>query len=207
MKEFETIYNEIAKATEEINKTVRGTDEYNIAVAKRNITVKNAETAFLTQVFPKILEILNKYAGKRIGKKTEEKVSAEIEKTFNCYVRFNHLEDISINTPYTKLNVGFTYGRVTVYAKRKTNRENYKNFDENGKLNKLTTDMFYMPTEKDYINNIDEYVNKKYNDFKAINVHIGKIQKMIEEYNTDNSEALNRPSMYHIGNGIDFNIK
>lgn len=207
MKEFETIYNEIAKATEEINKTVRGTDEYNIAVAKRNITVKNAETAFLTQVFPKILEILNKYAGKRIGKKTEEKVSAEIEKTFHCHVRFNLLEDISINTPYTKLNVGFTYGRVTVYAKRKTNRENYKNFDENGKLNKLTTDMFYMPTEKDYINNIDEYVNKKYNDFKAINVHIGKLQKMIAEYNTDNSEALNRPSMYHIGNGIDFNIK
>ena len=199
MKEFETIYNEIDKATEEINKTVRGTDEYNIAVAKRNITVKNAETAFLTQVFPKILDVINEY--------TEEKVSAEIEKTFNCHVRFNLLEDISINTPYTKLNVGFTYGRVTVYAKRKTNTENYKNFDENGKLNKLTTDMFYMPTEKDYINNIDEYVNKKYNDFKAINIYIGKLQKMIAEYNTDSSEALNRPSMYHIGNGIDFNIK
>lgn len=207
MKEFEVIYNEIAKATEEINKTVRGTDEYNTAVAKRNITVKNAETAFLTQVFPKILDVINKYAGKRIGKKTEEKICAEIENTFNCYVRFNHLEDISINTPYTKLNIGFTYGRVTVYAKRKTNRENYKNFDENGKLNKLTTDMFYMPTEKDCINNIDEYVNKKYNDLKAINVHIGKLQNMIAEYNTDCSEALNRPSMYHIGNGIDFNIK
>lgn len=207
MKEFEVIYNEIPKLTEEVKNTTIGTDEYNMAVAKRNITIKNAETVFLTQVFPKILDVINKYAGKRIGKKTEEKVSAEIEKTFNCYVRFNLLEDISINTPYTKLNVGFTYGRVTVYAKRKTARENYKNFDENGKLNKLSIDMFHMPTEKDYINNIDEYVNKKYNDFKAIRVRMAELQNMIAEYNIDNSEALNRPSMYHIGNGIDFNIK
>ena len=205
MKEFEVIYNEIAKATEEINKTVRGTDEYNIAVAKRNITVKNAETAFLTQIFPKILDVINEYAGKRVGKKTEEKICTEIKNTFNCRVRFNHLEDISISTPYTNLNVGFTYGSVTVYAKRKTDKENYKNFDENGKLNKLSTDMFHM--SKDYINNIDEYVNKKYNDFKAINAHIAELQNMIAEYNTDSSEALNRPSMYHVGNGMDFNIK
>ena len=57
---------------------------FNDAVIAEKLLRNNAKIAFFTEIMPIVLEVFNKYSGKRYGEKTEEKISEEIKQITGC---------------------------------------------------------------------------------------------------------------------------
>lgn len=127
----------------------------------------NAQVALYAETLPTALEVVNKYVGKRVGKKTEEKIRAEIYERTG--IRFYY------STNYWNFSKG--YG-VTIRAYFKESSM----FNADGKLNEITEDMLVDPTA-DYIENPAEYVDEMASKAAAIKVAADKLNEMIDEYN------------------------
>lgn len=187
MKDFNEIYAEITETNAH--------DDF--TKAKVKVMQSNAVIAFKFQVFPKILEILNKYAGKRIGDKTNEKIQNEIQSVTGCYVTFNQMRNIDIWTDYYNL----PDRRITMYSVY--GETNFIEEDGKLKLKKLDTKMYIMPKEEEYIENVEEYVNRKMKEVAEINEKLKELRDMVTAYNEDLTEGFDRLSTYNFNiNGI-----
>lgn len=189
MKDFNEIYAEItetkAKAHDDFTK------------AKVKVMQSNAVIAFKFQVFPKILEILNKYAGKRIGDKTNEKIQNEIQSVTGCHVTFNQMRNIDIWTDYYNL----PDRRITMYSVY--GETNFIEEDGKLKLKKLDVNMYIMPKGEEYIENVEEYTNRKMKEVAEINEKLKELRDMVTAYNEDLTEGFDRLSTYNFNiNGI-----
>ena len=189
MKDFKEIYAELTETQANAN------DEF--TKAKVKVMQSNAVIAFKFQVFPKILEILNKYAGKRIGDKTNKKIQNEIQSVTGCYVAFNQMRNIDIWTNYYNL----PDRRITMYSVY--GETNFIEEDGKLKLKKLDVNMYIMPKEEEYIENVEEYVNRKMKEVAEINEKLKELRDMVTAYNEDLTEGFDRLSTYNFNiNGI-----
>ena len=189
MKDFKEIYAELTETQANAN------DEF--TKAKVKVMQSNAVIAFKFQVFPKILEILNKYEGKRIGDKTNKKIQNEIWRITGCHVIFNQMRNIDIWTGYYNLP---DY-RLTLYSVY--GETNFIEEDGKLKLKKLDTKMYIMPKEEEYIEDIEEYINRKMKEVAEINEKLKELRDMVTAYNEDLTEGFDRLSTYNFNiNGI-----
>lgn len=187
MKDFNEIYAELTETKANAH------DDFTKAMVK--VMQSNAVIAFKFQVFPKILEILNKYEGKRVGDKTNKKIQNEIWSVTGCHVIFNQMRNIDIWTDYYNL----LDHRITMYSVY-----GETNFvEEDGKLKKLNTKMYIMPHEEEYIEDIEEYTNRKMKEVTEINEKLKELRDMVTAYNEDLTEGFDRISTYNFNiNGI-----
>ena len=189
MKDFNEIYAEITET--------KATAHDEFTKAKVKVMQSNAVIAFKFQVFPKILEILNKYAGKRIGDKTNEKIQNEIQSVTGCHVIFNQMRNIDIWTNYYNL----PDRRITMYSVY--GETNFIEEDGKLKLKKLDTKMYIMSKEEEYIENVEEYTNRKMKEVAEINEKLKELRDMVSAYNEDLTEGFDRLSTYNFNiNGI-----
>lgn len=179
---YENAYTEAVNRKEAyvLNKTERNHVALRVAVA-------NLEYAITNEMFPQILEVINKYENKRIGSKTEEKIENEIFEKFNVRISFNRTQDIVIFTelPFQTLRT------IQIYSKYDTANKRYYTQFVDGKLVKLTPDMYSITTM--YVEDIDTYVDKKLTEMAEIVKAKAELDKMLEAYKSDLVHGLNRP--------------
>lgn len=166
---------EIAKQEDEENKRDAENDLY-YAVLKHNL-----EVAYITELLPIVCEVYQKYAGKRIGEKTSKKIDDEIKTATGEHVYCNN--DGMRLYPYNCNTVTLYFG---MYNDPSANygKTNYKMYDSEGKLNKLTPEMFIY--HKQYIDDIPAYIEEK----RELAEKIKELCNQLEEARTEFDENL-----------------
>lgn len=169
----------------EISRITKSFDDEEKKIERANvmkkIMISNARIAFLLQYFPKIIDILNKYTGKSIGPKTSEKIYEEIKSISNenIYVSFTDQYGMGRMTIRTQ-NLPDS---MIIYANN--DGANCRFYDTNGKLNKLSYNMFDYNKSEKYIYDPNAYLDKKSAEIKQINTAVDNLKKLIDDYNTD----------------------
>ena len=149
------------------------------------ITIKilnsNAKIALYNEVFPVVLEVLEKYKNKPYGPKTEQKIRDEIKEKTNCgfyiSVRYSSQEYHIYPLEFTNNDYNIECGTKFVNGKQK------KLLDDNKiqvpELNDLT--IYY--SSKEYINNIPKRIKELKKLYKKAYEKQQELEKICSEYN------------------------
>lgn len=142
----------------------------------------NMEVAFVLEMLPKICEVYQKYAGKRIGQKTEQKIKEEIKEAINdpnnCYVSLDN-QHLTLYAFHTQIYLYFAMHDDPAASYGKSS---YKAYNDEGKLNKLTPEMFIY--HKKYIEDIPAYIEEKrrlVDKLREMSIEIEEIRKQYED--------------------------
>ena len=149
------------------------------------ITIKilnsNAKIALYNEVFPVVLEVLEKYKNKPYGPKTEQKIRDEIKEKTNCgfyiSVRYSSQEYHIYPLEFTNNDYNIECGTKFVNGKQK------KLLDDNKiqvpELNDLT--IYY--SSKEYIDNIPKRIKELKKLYKKAYEKQQELEKICSEYN------------------------
>lgn len=153
---------------------------------ERAIICHNAKVAFLAEYLPKVLDIYNKYSGKRVGTKTEDKIRAEIHELLeglnvNVYLENDGINYSVLNSIWDKLH--FRYDTE--------NNKKLGMWNNEGKLNKLNISMFY-PKNITYINDTEEYIAAKTKQADKIRELSIELENARNVYNENLCEGFNK---------------
>lgn len=151
--------------------------------ARKKVLDHNARIALLLEYFPIIIDTLNKYAGKRVGEKTEAKIRDEINEKTGVSVYFENNYGRGKITIYHRNNY-LVNNEITLYA-RKAESDFYRIYNEDGKLNALNADMFDYDHSDRYIEDIDGYINRKMQELSEVNAAIKALTEKIRAYDSD----------------------
>ena len=183
MKQLENADSAMKKAVQEHRKT----DAERLGLLY-GMYQDNIDHLVFKAVFPGIIDLLNKYAGKAIGEKTKEKIRNEAKERFDCAVWYDRTSYSDIlNIHYSPLNrLGFFADNVRslsieVYGKyMDASGERIKYFDGN-KLNPLSVDMFHrdLPFHEDPEADVEKIFSLR----NSIREHESIINALIDQYN------------------------
>ena len=164
----------------------RAEDERKI---KRLVLIHNAEVAYVAEVLPKICAIYQRYAGKRVGEKTEKKINSEIKEAIGGWAFISN-NGLSLYNPVTDRHFTLPFNLYDD-ASASYGKSKYNWWDAEGKLNKITPDMFYYG--KRYIEDIDGYIEQK-REQAAAYVELSKqLCAAYDAYTRELIEGFNRP--------------
>lgn len=79
-------YGEKIKSAKRFGGLAKLDEEQSVLLIENRILKDNARNALFDEVMPKAVEIWNKYAGKRYGEKTKDKIRDEVKKATGCYM-------------------------------------------------------------------------------------------------------------------------
>ena len=133
----------------------------------------NARIAFVAEYLPTVLECINKYAGKRVGDKTADKIEDELLEKIGHSV-------VIRNRPHMGAEITFhVLGVFTISAKYDPETKDlYSFFDADGKLRRMTADMF-STHEIEYVEDIDAFYEQKTAELREIKKEAEKLQNKI----------------------------
>lgn len=154
-----------------------------LRAARKKVLDHNARIALLLEYFPIIIDVLNKYSGKRVGEKTEAKIRDEINEKTGISVYFENNYGRGKITIYHRNNY-LVNNEITLYAKKAEN-DFYRIYNEDGKLNALNADMFDYDHSDRYIEDIDGYINRKMQELSEVNAAIKALTEKIRAYDSD----------------------
>ena len=175
-EDFDGIYNQKIAAYAENDKRKM----------ERIIISHNAKVVFFEEWLPKVLEIYNKYAGKRVGEKTKEKIRTEIHELLDGLNVNVYIDNDGVN--YSILNS--TWDRL--YFRYDTeNKKRLGMWNSEGKLNKLDVSMFN-PKDIRYIYDSEEYMAVKKAQAEKIRELSIELEKARNIYNENLCEGINR---------------
>ena len=137
---------------------------------KRFLTVykSNAEKLYILENIQMVIDIFNKYSGKKCGEKTKEKIKAEAKEN-GCAMYFS--DDTIIF--YMGL---YGYDRIEVHT-RYIEGEKQTITDNENKIRELSDDMFHLPDADAIIDNVEEYTKQKEAEF----LNLVELYKALEE--------------------------
>lgn len=146
----------------------------------------NARRAFVAEKLPAVLEILSKYAGKKYGPKTRDKIYGEIKTRLNVgfYATFNYsggCDSISL-APLNKdgFTHGDSYNKFNLYTEYK--KTPFIN-DENV-IQKVSADAVTLSNCGEYVENVAERVKQIREKWQAMQDAAKKLDATIAEFNT-----------------------
>lgn len=133
----------------------------------------NARIAFVAEYLPTVLECINKYAGKRVGDKTADKIEDELLEKIGHSV-------VIRNRPHMGAEITFhVLGVFTISAKYDPETKDlYSFFDADGKLRRMTADMF-STHEIEYVEDIDAFYEQKTAELREIKKEAEKLRNKI----------------------------
>ena len=143
---------------------------------KRHLTVykSNAEKLYILENMQTLIDIFNKYSGKKCGEKTKEKIRTEAkENNINMF-----FTDDTI-TFYVGL---YGYDRITIYSKYIDGEEQTITDNEN-KINTLSADMFHLPEQGAIIDNVEAYTEEKEAEFLKLKEMYQALEEATKKYN------------------------
>lgn len=150
---------------------------------KMELLKGNARIALAAEAIPVICEIWNKYAGKKHGPKTNDKIKNEIKEKANIYCYLS--QRVYSGSEFNITPCGMYGYDITVSTIYDSEKQQYKKaVDDNNVIQTIAPEdlqMIYAP--RDYIENIDVAITQLY----ALNEKARAIQEELEtiahEYN------------------------
>lgn len=145
---------------------------------KQCLTVykSNAEKLYILENIQTIIDIFNKYSGKKCGEKTKEKIRTEAkENGINMY--FTH------NTIVFCMGL-YGYDRKEVYTKYIDGKEQTITDAEN-KINELSKNMFHLPDAESIINDVEGYTEQKQAEFLKLKSMYEALEEATKQYNNN----------------------
>ena len=176
-------------------------EEYDAAksiIERKKVLEHNARIALELESFPIIIEEMNNYAGKRIGEKTTDKIKDAIYE--KCGIRI-HFNDEYGRAKITIYYNAFSYNDAIYISAKRIENDNtkcYELYNEDGKLNTLSADMFDYDHSNLYIEDIDGYISRKKDELLEINKAVKALWIMIDKYNSDIIKGFNRADRYKV---------
>lgn len=145
---------------------------------KRYLTVykSNAEKLYILENIQTIIDIFNKYSGKKCGEKTKEKIKAEAKEN-NISMYFSDDEI----TFYMGL---YGYDRITLFT-RYIDGVKQTITDNENKINTLDKSMFHLPEVEAIIENVEVYTEEKEADFLRLKEMYNALDEAIKQYNNN----------------------
>lgn len=155
---------------------------------KMELLKGNARIALAAEAIPVICEIWNKYAGKKHGPKTNDKIKSEIKEKANiyCYLSQRVYSGSEFNISPCGENGRNLYGYdITVSTIYNSEKQEYKKaVDNNNVIQTIAPEdlqMIYAP--RDYIENVDAAITQLYALNEKARAAQEELENIAHEYN------------------------
>ena len=173
----ETSYNDIKEA---LNKTFIKNlaeldtikEEKEIYMMAHNVIDINIHHAFEAEYKEKIIAILNKYKGRKVGEKTKEKIREEI-KALDTDV----IQSVALRIEYKYICVYIKNTNIEIEI-HKADNDNWLNDGAKEKINDLRV---YGCDKYSYIENVIQFAKEKLGEKKTLEAFISEEMKTIRE--------------------------
>ena len=148
----------------------------------------NARIALAAEAIPIICEIWNKYAGKKHGPKTNEKIKSEIKEKANiyCYLSQRVYSGSEFNISPCMGNGWSTYGYdITISTVYNSDTQTYKKaVDDNNVIQTIAPeDLQLIYVSREYINDPDAVITQLYELNKKARAAQEELERITHEYN------------------------
>lgn len=156
---------------------------------EKDFLTSNYRAAVYNEIMPDIINVLNKYTGKKIGPKTREKINNELceisEHRIYIYNQSEYTSDHKIVIYLNReINISYPCNEIEIYFKfDDENKKRYDFIDENGKAIKFTGEIFLAPYKNKYYDDIKKAVNDYYKYLNDINKMQNELDALKSEYN------------------------
>lgn len=144
---------------------------------RRYLTIyqSNAKKLYIIENLQTVIDIINKYSGKRCGEKTKDKIVAEAHERG---IRMYFIDDEimfyrRMGCPETVVQTRYIDGVKQTIT------------DSYNKINTISADMFSVPSVDSIINNVEEYVQNKEAEFAKIKEMYKALEDAVSDYNRD----------------------
>lgn len=168
-------HEEYQKKTEEHKLKISELEEnLTFRKLKQKVLYHNARTSLFFEVFPTIIEVWNKYEGKRHGEKTSEKIREEICERTNCRIYLTGYKNDTIIINHKDYYFGHFY-EVKVYLK----------YDHDMLIDNViqNVSMDDFQTEKKYIDDVDMYIHNMIILYRQAQRKRKELEDMYSEFN------------------------
>lgn len=154
----------------------------------RKINHDNKRRKLYEEVMPVIIEILNKYDGKRYGEKTREKMNDDLKEKCNChfYLNNSHSEDIFIAPLNAEgfSGIDFKCNDFEVYVKHEI-RSTRRPLDEENKIHGgFTVDDFFLSNCPERVENPEAHAEEILDAFAALKELQTTFLNSVSSFNT-----------------------
>lgn len=148
----------------------------------------NARIALATEAIPAICEIWNKYAGKKHGPKTNDKIKNEIKEKANIYFYLSQriYSGSEFNISPCDENGRNIYGYdITISTIYDSDNKQYKKaVDDNNVIQTIAPeDLQIIHASRDYVENIDAAINQLYALNEKARAAQAELENIAHEYN------------------------
>lgn len=194
IEEFKKFYEEHKEEREESESVL--VTLYNEEIkqkVKQKVLYHNARTSLFFEVLPTIIEVWNKYEGKRHGEKTSEKIRDEICERTNCRIYLTGYKNDTIVINHKDYYFGNFY-EVKVYLK----------YDHDMLIDNVIQNisMDDFQTEKKYIDDVDKYVHNMIIMYRQAQEKRKELENMYSEFNKMTVDGIEGLYMTRTSYGI-----
>lgn len=203
MKRFEEVmsdYNAISDVLKSCEKHSAACKKYELELA---FTLNNARYVLAKDVLPVIAETISKYAGKRLGPKTKEKIVAEVKTLTNCSFWFDYdCHGNACSLHFYKLDSdGFRRGNTCDFIANFTDYSN-RAFAVDNVIQAFDEKDLFVSGLNEYIEDVKARVCEiisTYNKIVVLNNELDEAIKIYNALSVDNiSNLYNKNHFYSI---------
>ena len=178
------------KTIEQLKAEIKATED---GLLKKVLENNLKAAAFNEDVINTVYTVFNKYAGKKIGDRTLEKINAELKNSYSdirVYFSWNwdHSEKTGINvTRYdsTHPELSYTCDSIEIYRKTSHNL-----FDENSAFIAIDRESTRISGRVNYIEDVETYVTQKTEQFKAVTECINQYRELVKSFRENGVRGL-----------------
>lgn len=175
-------WNDTADKREQSAKIIFNlTEQYTKQKLMLKLMESNARTTLFYETMPVVIEVWNKYKGKRCGEKTYQKIKDEIFEKTNCHVYLS-----GYNNDKFSISYGEYYGRYNVDA--------YTTYEHNVLINnviqEITMDDFQ--NKKDYVEDIEKRAEELINKYSEAMKKRKELEAVYDEFNILTVDGIER---------------
>lgn len=163
-------------------------EEKTLLQIENRILHDNARQALFFEVIPPALDIWNKYAGKKYGPKTEEKIENEIQAATGCRVyarrkQYGTGTELNISLPHPSVYNYFSYGDFTITPKWENGSEKQPLLSEDNKILPVDVENLHLWDCKPYRENVQEVARQILREWQEVKNKYDEFYKAVSNYN------------------------
>ena len=176
------------KTLEELKAMINATEDN----FEKCVLINNYKAVLYSdQVIDKVFEVLNKYAGKKIGKATMEKINAELSTAYpdlRVYISTEYDGNRKEISVYRRSAHFISYHDDIRISRKDINDRNL--FDNNCNFKKLEKENCFIIGMKNYIEDVKEYMIMKKQQFAAVQNLVDDYEKLCKIFRDNKVDGL-----------------
>ena len=177
-----------AAQAEHDKKICKASEEKTLMQIENRILHDNARQALFNEVIPPALAIWNKYAGKKYGPKTEDKIKDEIQAATGCRVYASRKQygtgtELNISFPHPSPLAYFHYNDFAITPKWENGSEKQPLLSEDNKILPVDIENLHLWDCKAYRENVQEVAQQILQGWQEVKNKYDAFCKAASDYN------------------------